>query len=404
MAINLDDRYPNRANPKSIDYPQGSFKNRTAPNSNDGTYLEEDWANDWAAFFQSMISQAGLTANGDVDKVGSSQYYAAMRALTLDPDKNLSELANKGTARTNLGLKNSATRDVGSTNGTVAAGDDSRINHGETAYGWGNHASAGYVKTDTKYTAGTGLNLTGTTFSVTYGTDATSAAVGNDSRITGAMQKTQNLDDVSSKPAARTNLGLGSAATKDVATDFNDQTLERLLKVGSFGWGADHTRNVSVRLPADVDLNEVTANGTYGLFNSPDAKNRPVAGGDAGLLVFGDYHSKVQIFNASSASGLWWRMNNSDDTTSWGAWYELYHTGNILTSTGNDNTLPMSQKAVTDAIAAVSGKSIAYDGAETSVSAPSSGSKASLPTGYVMTGYMVSSSGYIAYGRKLKVS
>lgn len=78
MAINLDDRYPGRANGKTLDYPQGSFKNRTSPNSKDGTYLEQDWANDQLAFFQSLMSDAGLTANGTVDTVQASQYFNAL--------------------------------------------------------------------------------------------------------------------------------------------------------------------------------------------------------------------------------------------------------------------------------------------------------------------------------------
>lgn len=78
MALNLDERYPGRANGKTLAYPQGSFKNRTSPNSQDGTYLEQDWANDWAAFFQSLIAEAGFTANGDVDTVGASQYFDAL--------------------------------------------------------------------------------------------------------------------------------------------------------------------------------------------------------------------------------------------------------------------------------------------------------------------------------------
>lgn len=42
--------------------------------------------------------------------------------------------------------KNTAfNKDFGTTSGTVAQGNDSRIVNGQTAYGWGNHASAGYA-------------------------------------------------------------------------------------------------------------------------------------------------------------------------------------------------------------------------------------------------------------------
>lgn len=42
--------------------------------------------------------------------------------------------------------KNTAfNKNFGTTSGTVAQGNDSRINNGQTAYGWGNHASAGYA-------------------------------------------------------------------------------------------------------------------------------------------------------------------------------------------------------------------------------------------------------------------
>jgi len=80
MAINLDDRYPGRAGPKNLAYPQGSFKNRTSPTSKDGTYLEKDWANDWAGFFQALLSDAGMTANGVVDTAQASQYFDALMA------------------------------------------------------------------------------------------------------------------------------------------------------------------------------------------------------------------------------------------------------------------------------------------------------------------------------------
>lgn len=81
MSLKLNERYPGRMNNPSADYPQGSFKNRTAPSAKDGSYLEKDWANDKEGFFQSLLSAAGIIANGAVDKVGASQFFDALQAL-----------------------------------------------------------------------------------------------------------------------------------------------------------------------------------------------------------------------------------------------------------------------------------------------------------------------------------
>ena len=61
------------------------------------------------------------------------------------------------------GLNISGDLVVGSTI-TATGGNSTNWN---TAYGWGDHASAGYTTTDTTYSAGTGITLTGTTFSLT---------------------------------------------------------------------------------------------------------------------------------------------------------------------------------------------------------------------------------------------
>jgi hypothetical protein len=81
MAINLFNKYGSRANPPSMDYPEGSIKNRSAPDVKDGTPLDADWANDHQGFFQSLLSAAGIAASGTPDKVGDSQYFDALKSV-----------------------------------------------------------------------------------------------------------------------------------------------------------------------------------------------------------------------------------------------------------------------------------------------------------------------------------
>lgn len=91
--------------------------------------------------------------------------------------------ADAAAMRTNLGLGDSATKAVGTTAGTVAAGNDSRI--------------AGAVQTSRTVSAGTGLTGGGDlsadrTLAVSYGSSAGTSCQGNDSRLSNARTPTGN--------------------------------------------------------------------------------------------------------------------------------------------------------------------------------------------------------------------
>ncbi|MDG9983979.1 phage tail protein [Klebsiella michiganensis] len=116
--------------------------------------------------------------------------------------QNLADLNDTEEARENLELGNSATRDVGTTAGTVAAGDDSRIT------GALQKESNLSDLTDTAE-ARENLEL-GNSATRDVGTSEGMVAAGDDSRITGALQKESNLSDLTNAASARENLGLNS--------------------------------------------------------------------------------------------------------------------------------------------------------------------------------------------------
>lgn len=78
MALRRDVTYSGRFTPATTERPQGGFKNRTSPTSEDGSYLEEQWLNDIDGFFASALIDAGVEPNGTVDEGGNSQLYDAV--------------------------------------------------------------------------------------------------------------------------------------------------------------------------------------------------------------------------------------------------------------------------------------------------------------------------------------
>ena len=193
----------------------------------------------------------GTTANNVVQLDGSARLPAvdgsqltgitATDSTKLAIANNLSDLNNVATARTNLGLGTAATQDVGTANGNVVQLD-----------------ATGLPAVDGSQL----LNVSAT--------DSTKLAIAN------------NLSDLNNVVTARTNLGLGTAATQDVGTAANNvvqldgsarlpavdgsqltgiagsQSLDDVVQVGSTTATAIQTGGLTVT--GDIDPN---ANATY---------------------------------------------------------------------------------------------------------------------------------------------
>lgn len=173
MALNRSTRYPGRFATATSAHPQGAFKNRTSPTSQDGSYLEADWANDWDGFFGSLLSAAGLTPNGNVDAVGASQYYSALSTLfrlastTVPISGGGTGATTASAARTNLGLGTAALATVGT--GTNQVPDMNSFTSTLAATGW-QKLPGGLIIQWGRVAATTGDAATSVTFPVAFTT------------------------------------------------------------------------------------------------------------------------------------------------------------------------------------------------------------------------------------------
>lgn len=141
MTIKLETKYGSRVEPSSDDNPLGLFKNRSAPDSVDGSYLEKYWANTIWTFLNALFFNANMKPNEQEDTTKNCQPYDALLNIIQNQVK--------------IGTQNKWGQAGGSSDAiTVTLPMDIQLKNGESIF-----VRAQYANTTTSPTLKVGNNL-----------------------------------------------------------------------------------------------------------------------------------------------------------------------------------------------------------------------------------------------------
>lgn len=143
----------------------------------------------------------------------------------------------------------------------------------------------------------------------------------------GALAVNQGGTGATTKEDARTNLGLGSAATSTVQTSSDDSTSGRVLTVGAFGIGVIMPTGSGIGTHNEKTATGFTASGQDG------ANELGVNPTDLTTLVMNRGNRPTRIHQAYSLRRTWFSYYSG---AAW-SYYEVYTTGN--TTKASDGTL-----------------------------------------------------------------
>ena len=152
-------------------------------------------------------------------------------------------------------------------------------------------------------TARTNLGL-GTSATKDTGTTTGTVATGDDSRITGAAQKASNLSDLASASTARTNLGLGTAA-QSATGDFDAAGAAAAAQAASQPLDSDLTAIAGLTSAADKGI-QFTGSGTAATFDLTTAGKALLddASADAQLTTLGVSTFAKTILDDTNAAAV----------------------------------------------------------------------------------------------------
>jgi hypothetical protein len=326
-----------------------NFPPKTSPVGLDGVYIA-DSSNSGNEVY-STIAQVGAAMTGVVLLVannlsdlasasasrtnlglGTAATYAA--TAFLQTANNLSDLASASTARTNLGLGTAATH--AATDFLLVANNLSDLNSASTA-----RTNLGLGTAATKTATGAGTYVASVSGATTVGhiaTFADTAGTIQDGGATSAfLLAANNLSDVANAATSRTNLGLGTAATK-TASD-NTKTVVAMISgsitsghypqfADAFGTLQDGGAEPAGVLLAANNLSDVasaaTSRSNLGLGTAATAAASSATGTVAAvtgtftaghIAVFSDTHGTIEDAGATP-EGVLLSANNLSDVAS----------------------------------------------------------------------------------------
>lgn len=303
---------------KSYVQRSGIVYKATATSTNSDPVALTSWVKAFpeSSAYLEVIRPLAVVNNGMAYIDGSG---VAQNAPTTSYGRSILNVADALAART---LSGSQAAHANLTGLSSVSGDANNLPYFTGGGAMGVTVLTGFARTlldDANAAAMRATLVLGDVATLNIGTTAGTVAAGDDARIVNALQKANNLSELTNVVAARSNLGLTSTAITPITTSTTDNTAGRVLKVADFGLGTQGVRIGS----ADALSN--TGTGVYTL--GTPFTGGPIASQPCTIIhtAYDNERTQIAIIEGISNPRIFYRKYSAGV---WASWVETYHTGN----------------------------------------------------------------------------